>query len=57
MNEMKATLTVQEWDYIMNLISERPYKEVFGLVSKMMGQFQAQRAPATPEVQENAESK
>lgn len=43
MNEMKVTLTVQEWDYILDKITDRPYKEVAGLLAKMMNQFATQR--------------
>jgi hypothetical protein len=43
--EIKLALTPHELDIAMNAIVERPYKEVFGVVNKIMTQANNQNEP------------
>lgn len=56
-DEMNVTLAVPEWDFIMDKIMDRPYKEVAGLVAKMMNQFAVQRQPQPVEAVVQEEKK
>lgn len=40
--EYKAVLSAPEWDYIVNLIAERPIKEALNLFTKLTSQLQGQ---------------
>jgi len=44
MNELTATLTPAEWDYIGAALGRCPYGEVQGLVEKLRAQIQKQQA-------------
>lgn len=41
MNELSATLTTQEWDYIGSALGRCPYAEVSNLVTKLASQLQS----------------
>ena len=38
MNEIVIKLTLEEVNYILNVLSEKPYKEVFTLIAKIQEQ-------------------
>lgn len=51
--ELKFHFTPQEIDYIANVLSDRPYKEVRGLLDKIVSQANdkdLQSPPAQPEL-------
>lgn len=39
MPEGTVTLSIPEWDYIMQVLQHRPYAEVVGLISKIQAQL------------------
>ena len=50
-NQITASLTPQEWDYIAMVLAKRPYEEVFLLIENLKGQLQK---PAEGEVTRDA---
>ena len=57
MNEVQLTLTIQELDIIMSSMAEQPYKNVAGVIAKVMNQVNGgQRAPDTPQAASGAAS-
>ena len=40
MNDLTATLTHAEWDYIAKCLGQRPYAEVEGLINKLRAQLE-----------------
>lgn len=52
---MNVELEKREWDYVLAVLGDRPWKEVAGLMMKVGGQMQRQQAPASalgPQVEE-----
>ena len=50
MENLTLTLTVQAWDYILNVLAKRPFEECAGLISEIKKQADAQvnAAPQEP---------
>lgn len=42
---MSFTFTEQEWNYIFNTLSTRPYNEVFNLIKSLQDQFNSIKTP------------
>ncbi len=38
MNKLSITLTVNEWTYVLNVLSQRPYAEVNALITEIQAQ-------------------
>jgi hypothetical protein len=52
MGNISVTLPVQAWNNILNIIGDRPFKEVAELIGKIKRQAEAQITPAAPAVDE-----
>lgn len=42
MENLTLTLTVQAWDYILNVLAKRPFEECAGLISEIKKQADEQ---------------
>lgn len=42
MENLTLTLTVQAWDYILNVLAKRPFEECAGLISEIKRQADEQ---------------
>lgn len=47
MEEKAVTLTISEWDYVCNALAERPFKEVNGLLAKVVNQLNSKPPEVT----------
>lgn len=48
MNDVTIVLTVQELDYVLRALGQRPYIEVTELIAKIVAQANAPRESVTP---------
>lgn len=46
---LSGTLQAQEWNQIINILYDRPYREVASLINKITEQVQAAAGQATPQ--------
>ena len=46
MNEVNLKLDVKEFDYLINVLAQRPFAEVNALLQKLVAQAQAAQEPA-----------
>lgn len=50
LDELQATLTVQEWDIVVQLVSQGPFNAVANIMSKLRSQLEGQgQKPAIPQ--------
>lgn len=50
--KIAISLDSQKWQYIANVLSQRPYAEVKDTLEEIEAQFDAQKAPPSQEVKQ-----